>query len=138
MTESGEGNVTEDSAAPGTVDSRANLEEIGWAGDELVRSWVGGVAPTVADKAASFVFGEIYAMKQLPTRYRELLIAGIIAATGGLPDGAVQHLGVAVSEGVTAGEVDEMFALLAAYAGFPKAIAAAREFQRQHGSLQQQ
>lgn len=115
--------------------TRANLEAIGWNGDDLVRGWVGEVAPTVADKAASFIFGELYALGQLPVRYRELLIAAIVSATGGLPDGAVQHLDVAVREGVTPGEVDEMFAMLAAYAGFPRAIATAREFQRQRGPL---
>ncbi len=115
--------------------ARANLEELGWDGERLVHSWVGGVAPTLSHKASSFVFGELYSLKQLPVRYRELLIGAMIAATGGLPDGAVQHLEVAVREGVTPGELDEMFALLAAYAGFPKAIAAARELQRQRDSV---
>lgn len=117
-----------------SADVRNNLDAIGWDGEDVVRSWIGGVAPTVADKAASFIFGELYSMKQIPTRYRELLIAGIIAATGGLPDGAVQHLKVAVHEGVTPGEIDEMFAMVAAYAGFPKALASAREYQRQQGT----
>ena len=115
----------------GPTQTKANLQELGWDGEALVRSWIGEVAPTVADKAGSFVFGELYAMKQLPLRYRELLISAIISATGGLPDGAVQHLNVAVSEGVTPGEVDERFAMIAAYAGFPRALAAAREYQRQ-------
>lgn len=127
--------MTTDSRVKPADRTRENLDEIGWDGEALVRSWIGGVAPTVADKAGTFVFGELYALKQLPVRYRELLIAAIIATTGGLPDGAVQHLNVAIREGVTPGEVDEMFAMIAAYAGFPKAIATSREYQRQYGAL---
>ena len=115
--------------------ARGNLEALGWAGDDVVRSWVGGVAPSVADHANRHVFGDVYSLKQLPVRYRELVIAAMIASTGALPDGAVQHLEVAIREGVTPGEVDEVCALLAAYAGFPRAIAFAREVQRQLGPL---
>ena len=115
--------------------SRAELEALGWSGDDLVRSWVGEVAPTVADKAASFIFHELYSLQQMPVKYRELVIAAIISATGGLPDGAVQHVALARKEGATTGEVDEMFAMVAAYAGFPKAIAAARACQRQSPSV---
>jgi 4-carboxymuconolactone decarboxylase len=114
--------------------AQQNLGELGWAGDDLVRSWVGEVSPTLADQAAAFVFADLYALKQLPVRYRELLIATIIATTGALPDGAVQHLNLAVREGVTPGEVDEAIAMIAAYAGFPRAIAFAREVQRQRAA----
>ena len=110
--------------------SRANLKAIGWDGDSLVRSWIGEVAPTVADKAETFVFGDLYSLRHLPVRYRELLISAIVAAGGSLPDGGVEHLKVAVENGATKEEVDEMFAMLAAYAGFPKALAAARAYQQ--------
>lgn len=106
-----------------------NLTALGWQGDELVRSWVGAVAPSLADKTASFVFGEVYALQQLPSRYREVLIACVVAATGSFPEGAVQHLQLALKEGLAPQELDEAFTLLAAYAGFPCAIAAARELQ---------
>ncbi len=107
----------------------ANLGELGWQGEDLVRSWVGLVAPTLADKAGSFVFGDLYSLKQLPLAYRELLIACMVAAGGGFPQGAVEHFKLALGQGLRLEELDEAFALLAAYAGFPTAIATAQALQ---------
>lgn len=111
-------------------DADANLAALDWDGDSLVHGWVGEVAPSLAHHTRSFVFGDVYAMRQLPVRYRELIIAAILAATGGLPDGLVEHAELARKEGATDAELDEMFNLVAAYAGFPRALGAARELQR--------
>jgi len=112
-----------------TTEAAGNLAALGWQGEDLVRGWVGQVAPTLANKTGSFVFGELYSLKTLPPRYRELLIAMTVAASGAFPQGAVEHFKLAMQEGLSAGELDEGFALLAAYAGFPTAIAAARALQ---------
>jgi 4-carboxymuconolactone decarboxylase len=110
----------------GNVDS---LDALGWRGEDLVRSWVGRVAPTLADKAGSFVFGELYSLRELPLAYRELLIACMVAAGGTFPQGAVEHFKLALGHGLGSKELDEALALLAAYAGFPCAIAAAQALQ---------
>lgn len=111
--------------------ARTDLEPLDRPADSLVRGWAGEVAPTLADKTVSFVFGEVYALQHLPARYRELVITAVLAATGALPDGMVEHARLACQEGATPEELDEVFTLVAAYSGFPRALAAAREVQRQ-------
>ena len=71
--------------------ARTDLEPLDRPADSLVRGWAGEVAPTLADKTVSFVFGEVYALQHLPARYRELVITAVLAATGALPDGMVEH-----------------------------------------------
>ena len=88
------------------------------------------MAPTVADEAETFVFGDLHSLRQLPLRYRELIISAIIAAGGSLQDGGVEYLKVALEHGAAKEEVDEMFAMLAAYAYLPKALAAARAYKQ--------
>lgn len=110
-------------------DPAKNLEKLAWKGDSLVHGWVGEVAPTLADLTASFVFGDVYAQAQLSPRERELVITAILAATGAFPDGMAEHAELARKSGATDGQVDELFTLVAAYAGFPRAISAARELQ---------
>ena len=114
--------------------ARDNLEALDWQADSLVRGWAGEVAPTLADKTVSFVFGEVYALQHMPARYRELVITAILAATGALPDGMVEHAELACREGATREELDELFTLVAAYSGFPRALAAARDLQRQRNA----
>ena len=111
-------------------DAKQNLEALEWKGDSLVDGWVGEVAPQLAAFTESFVFGDVYGMKQLSGRERELVITAILAATGAFPDGMVEHAKLAVKEGATPGRLDELFSLVAAYAGFPRALSAAREAQR--------
>lgn len=110
-------------------DPAKNLEQLDWKGDSLVHGWVGEVAPTLADLTTSFVFGEVYAQAQLSPRERELVITAILAATGAFPDGMAEHAELARKAGATDGQVDALFALVAAYAGFPRAISAARDLQ---------
>ena len=111
-------------------DAKRNLEALEWKGDSLVDGWVGQVAPRLAELTESFVFGDVYGMQQLSGRERELVITAILAATGAFPDGMVEHAKLAVKEGATPGQVDELFTLVAAYAGFPRGLSAARELQR--------
>lgn len=119
-----------------TDDAKKNLEKLNWKGDSLVHGWVGEVAPTLADFTQSFVFGDVYAQAALTPKERELVITAILAATGAFPDGMAEHAELARKSGTTARELDELFTLVAAYAGFPRAISAARELQRKRQAAQ--
>ena len=110
-------------------EARAHLKEAGWSGDKLVRGWCGDVAPGLCDKTVDFVFGDVYGVSAIPPQYRELIITAIIAAGGGIEDGLVAHAELATKCGATPAELDELFTLVAAYAGFPKALGAARAVQ---------
>lgn len=65
----------------------------------------------------------------MPARYRELVIAAVVASQGGFSDGATEHLKLAKQAGASPGEIDHLFCLVAAYAGYPNALEAARAWQ---------
>jgi alkylhydroperoxidase/carboxymuconolactone decarboxylase family protein YurZ len=111
--------------------AHATFTSLHYDGEGLIKNWVGRVAPRLAEQAVSHVYGDVYGVGDLPVRYRELAIAAIVASSGAFQDGANVHLKLAMQEGATPGEIDNLFCLVAAYAGFPHALSAARSWQRE-------
>ena len=75
--------------------------------------------------AAEFVFGGLWANETLDRRSRSLVTLGALAALQ-IGEDLAGHVRVALANGVTPAEIEEAITHVAAYAGFPAALAAMR------------
>lgn len=75
--------------------------------------------------ATDFVLGDLWSRPQLPRRDRSLIVIALLAAQGSTDELAV-HVEFGLNNGLSRDEVDEIVLQVAAYAGFPMAMAASR------------
>lgn len=75
--------------------------------------------------AVDFVLGDLWSRPQLERRDRSLIVVALLAAMGSQDELAV-HVEFGLNHGLSRDEVDEIVVQVAAYAGFPMAMAAAR------------
>lgn len=73
--------------------------------------------------AAGFVFGQLWGDEALDRRARSLVTLGVLVALD-IGEDLGGHIRVALANGVTPTEIEEAITHAAAYAGFPRALAA--------------
>jgi 4-carboxymuconolactone decarboxylase len=91
------------------------------------------IAPGLGLFTDNVLFGEIWARPQLAARDRSLLTVSALVATGSTAQLAA-HVGRALDNGVTPGEIGELVTHLAFYAGWPKAMSAVAEVKTVFGA----
>lgn len=75
--------------------------------------------------AVDYVMGDLWSRPQLSRRDRSLVVVALLAAMGSVEELAA-HIEVGLNHGLTRDEVDEIVVQVAAYAGYPMAMAASR------------
>jgi 4-carboxymuconolactone decarboxylase len=75
--------------------------------------------------AIDFVFGNVWGRSSLDRRSRSLVTLGVLIASR-QPDELKNHIHIAMTNGLTAAELEEVMIQAAAYAGFPAAHVAAK------------
>ena len=83
----------------------------------------GDFAPAFVGFTDDVLFGQVWPRDQLAPRDRSLITVAALV-TGGNTEQLTYHLGLAVENGLTEGELTEVITHLAFYAGWPKAWAA--------------
>ncbi|WP_030093294.1 carboxymuconolactone decarboxylase family protein [Sphingobium sp. DC-2] len=91
-----------------------------------IQSVVAKHAPKLTELGQDLLFGEIWERPELSKRDRSLItVAALIALRHDEPLAA--HFKMAVANGVSRAELSEVITHLAFYAGWPSAVAAARQ-----------
>ena len=75
--------------------------------------------------AVDYVMGDLWSRPQLSRRDRSLIVIAVLAAQGST-DELGAHVGIGLNHGLTRDEVDEIVVQVAAYGGYPMAMAASR------------
>jgi 4-carboxymuconolactone decarboxylase len=75
--------------------------------------------------AVDFVMGDLWSRPNLERRDRSLIVIATLAAMGSVEELGL-HVEIGLNHGLTREEVDEILLHVAAYAGFPMAMAATR------------
>jgi 4-carboxymuconolactone decarboxylase len=75
--------------------------------------------------AIDYVLGDLWSRPQLARRDRSLVVVAVLAAMGSV-DELAAHVEFGLNNGLTRDEVDEIVLQVAAYAGYPMAMAASR------------
>lgn len=83
----------------------------------------GDFAPAFVGFTDDVLFGQVWPRDQLAPRDRSLITVAALV-TGGNTEQLTYHLGLAVENGLTEGELTEVITHLAFYAGWPKAMSA--------------
>ncbi len=79
--------------------------------------------------AVDYVMGDLWSRPQLAPRDRSLVVIAVLAAMGSVEElGA--HVEIGLNHGLTREEIDEVVLQVAAYAGYPMAMAATRVVDR--------
>ncbi|WP_340315847.1 carboxymuconolactone decarboxylase family protein [Rhizorhabdus argentea] len=84
----------------------------------------GGFGAELAEHGARNVFAEYWGRPGLDRRSRSLLTIGILIGTGHMPE-LKYHIAIAIKNGITVSEVEEIVLHALPYAGYPKASHAA-------------
>jgi 4-carboxymuconolactone decarboxylase len=79
--------------------------------------------------AVDYVMGDLWSRPQLAPRQRSLVVIPVLAAMGSTEELAA-HVQVGLNHGLTREEIDEVVLQVAAYAGYPMAMAASRVVDR--------
>jgi 4-carboxymuconolactone decarboxylase len=79
--------------------------------------------------AVDYVMGDLWSRPQLAPRDRSLVVISVLAAMGSVEELGV-HVEVGLNHGLSREEIDEVVLQVAAYAGFPMAMAATRVVDR--------
>jgi len=101
-------------------------------GDEATAGFQARLAalhPDLARYITGFIFGEVRDRPGLDRRTQALCVLAVLAAVGGPPQLAA-NIRYALAAGATPAEIEEVFLLIAPFAGFPaawNALAVARE-----------
>ena len=75
--------------------------------------------------AVDYVMGDLWSRPQLTRRDRSLIVIAVLASMGSTEELAA-HIEIGLNHGLTREEIDEIVLQVAAYAGYPMAMAASR------------
>jgi 4-carboxymuconolactone decarboxylase len=79
--------------------------------------------------AVDYVMGDLWSRPQLTPRDRSLVVIAVLASMGSVEElGA--HVGIGLNHGLSREEIDEVVLQVAAYAGYPMAMASSRVVER--------
>jgi 4-carboxymuconolactone decarboxylase len=79
--------------------------------------------------AVDYVMGDVWSRPQLSRRDRSLIVVSVLASMGSVEELAA-HVEIGLNHGLTRDEIDEIVVQVAAYAGYPMAMAASRVVDR--------
>jgi 4-carboxymuconolactone decarboxylase len=79
--------------------------------------------------AVDYVMGDLWSRPQLSRRDRSLVVISVLASMGSV-DELAAHVEIGLNHGLSREEVDEVVLQVAAYAGYPMAMAASRVVDR--------
>ena len=79
--------------------------------------------------AVDYVMGDLWSRPQLAPRDRSLVVISVLAAMGSV-DELGAHVEIGLNHGLSREEIDEVVLQVAAYAGYPMAMAASRVVER--------
>jgi 4-carboxymuconolactone decarboxylase len=79
--------------------------------------------------AVDYVMGDLWSRPQLTPRDRSLIVIAVLASMGSV-DELAAHVRIGLNHGLTREEIDEIVLQVAAYAGYPPAMAASRVVER--------
>jgi 4-carboxymuconolactone decarboxylase len=79
--------------------------------------------------AVDYVMGDLWSRPQLERRDRSLIVISVLASMGSVEELAA-HVQVGLNHGLSREEIDEVVLQVAAYAGYPMAMAASRVVDR--------
>lgn len=98
--------------------------QFGVSTEEAERLFIDAYGSRFAEEAFSAAGGGTWDDAPLSRRDRSLVVVAVLAALGGVEARLRTHVGFAVQNGATADELEALVALLAVYAGFPRASVA--------------
>ena len=84
--------------------------------------------------AVDYVMGDLWSRPQLARRDRSLAVIAVLAAMGSVEE-LEAHVRIGLNHGLTREEIDEVVLQVAAYVGYPPAMAAARVVERTFCSI---
>src|SRR3954452_2659334 len=79
--------------------------------------------------AVDYVMGDLWSRPQLAPRDRSLVVIAVLAAMGSTEE-LGEHVEIGLNHGLSREEIDEIVLQVAAYAGYPMAMAASRVVER--------
>jgi 4-carboxymuconolactone decarboxylase len=79
--------------------------------------------------AVDYVMGDVWSRPQLSRRDRSLIVVAVLASMGSAEE-LEAHVEIGLNHGLTRDEIDEIVVQVAAYAGYPMAMAASRAVDR--------
>ena len=79
--------------------------------------------------AVDYVMGDLWSRPQLTPRDRSLVVIAVLASMGSV-DELAAHVEIGLNHGLSREEIDEVVLQVAAYAGYPMAMAASRVVER--------
>jgi 4-carboxymuconolactone decarboxylase len=92
---------------------------------ERIASLIGRCPPKLVSLTNDVVFDDIWQRPELSPRDRSLITVAALIANGTLEE-LPAHVQLALENGVTRTELDEIILHLAVYAGWPRAVSAAK------------
>jgi 4-carboxymuconolactone decarboxylase len=95
---------------------------------EGIAELIGTCPPKLVSLTNDVVFDDIWQRPQLSKRDRSLITIATLIANGTLEE-LPAHVRLAGEHGVTRAELDEVIVHIAVYAGWPRAVSAARSIQ---------
>jgi 4-carboxymuconolactone decarboxylase len=95
---------------------------------EGISELVGSCPPKLVSLTNDVVFNDIWQRPQLSKRDRSLITIAALIANGTLEE-LPAHVRLAGEHGITRTELDELIVHIAVYAGWPRAVSAARSVQ---------
>jgi 4-carboxymuconolactone decarboxylase len=98
--------------------------QFGLAPEEVERRLVEAFGERFAEEAFAAAGGSAWDETPLTRRDRSLVVVSVIAALGGADERLRTHVGFALTNGVTPDELEALVALVAVYAGYPRASVA--------------
>lgn len=100
---------------------RNKLQEIdGEAGKNVINS-LESISPDLARFIIEYAFGDVYSLKTLDNKSKEIVAVSSLIAQGALPQLKL-HLNGALNSGCSITEVKEIILQMSVYAGFPRCI----------------
>ena len=84
--------------------------------------------------AVDYVMGDLWSRPHLAPRDRSLIVIAVLASMGSV-DELAAHVRIGLNHGLTREEVDEVVLQVAAYAGYPPAMAASRVVERTYCAI---
>jgi alkylhydroperoxidase/carboxymuconolactone decarboxylase family protein YurZ len=98
--------------------------QLGVTPAEAERQFVETYGSLFAEEAFASAGGSTWDGSPLSRRDRSLVVLAVLAAQGGVEPRLRTHVGFALKNGATVDELEATLALLAVYAGFPRASVA--------------
>lgn len=97
------------------------LKEIdGEAGEQVVNG-LKDISPELSQFIIEYSFGEVYSLKTLDNKSKEIVAVSSLIAQGAIPQLKV-HLNGALNTGSSINEIKEVILQMSVYCGFPKCI----------------